>query len=160
MEREERLRRRRERDRARRAAETPEEADARRARRRLYDAARRRNLTSEERTAMNSLRTDRRRQLNNDFNNPSQIDYELRNCSIDDELITNKIKQFYTKLFAIESGRCTICLERFPTVKTDNSSVCTRCRADTKIPKAYSIGNNMDPGPLPPELSVSKLHSL
>ena len=48
---------------------------------------------------------------------------------------------------------CCVCLERFPTIKTDDGGVCTRCQADSKTPKIYSAGNNMDPGPVPPELS-------
>ena len=80
---------------------------------------------------------------------------DLRQCAIDDNMIKEKIKQFHRKLFAIGSSQCSICLERFPTVKTDHEGVCTHCRADIKSPKTYCAENNMDPGPVPPELSVS-----
>ena len=151
MDREERLRRRREQARLRRAAETPEQREARLARRRQYDRARRAALTREQREAMNQVR-----RTAHQINNPPQVARnDFRNCTIDDERITDKIKEFHRKLFAIEAVLCCVCLERFPTIETDDGGVCTRCRADSKTPKIYSAGNNMDPGPVPPELSVS-----
>ena len=87
--------------------------------------ARRAALTTEQREAMNQVRRTSRQ-----INNPPQVvshDFELRNCTIDDERITDKIKDFYRKLFAIQAVLCSVCLERFPTIKTDDRGVCTRC---------------------------------
>ena len=42
-------------------------------------------------------------------------------------------------------------------LKTNDGGVCTRCRADSRTLKIYSAGNNMVPGPVPSELSVSFL---
>ena len=53
MDREERLRRRWEQDRARRAAEMPDQKEARRARRREYDRTRNATLTIEDREGIN-----------------------------------------------------------------------------------------------------------
>lgn len=56
MDRDERLRRRREQYRVRRAAETPQQRDQRLARRREYERARRAALSSEQRRAINDAR--------------------------------------------------------------------------------------------------------
>ena len=34
------------------------------------------------------------------------------------------------------------------------TGLCVRCCRDKHIPKMYSSANNMDPGPLPPQLQV------
>ena len=101
MDREERLRRRWEQARLRRAAETSEQREARLARRRQYERARRAALNREQREAMNQVRTSRQ------INNPPQITRnDFRNCTIDDERHTDKIKEFHRKLFAIEAVLC------------------------------------------------------
>ena len=98
------------------------------------------------------------RRTSRQFNNPPQVtryDFELKNCTIDDERLVDKIKEFHRKLFGIKVVLCSVCLECFPNIKIDDGGVCTRCRADSRTLKIYSAGNNMDPGPVPPELSVS-----
>lgn len=51
--------------------------------------------------------------------------------------------------------KCSICLEQFPNLKIDSSGSCKRCSSDKYIPKVYSALNNMHPGSVPSELSVS-----
>ena len=52
-------------------------------------------------------------------------------------------------------------LEKFPglNVRTgspdNNDTECVRCIQDKRTPKLYSSMNNMDPGPVPPELLVA-----
>jgi len=117
-------RNRRERDRARRAAEMPE------ARRREYDSGNRRApLTTEQRETINASKRERR-QLNN---LPAELvsSADLRQYRIiDDNIIMEKIKHFHTKLvFAIQCLQCSICLEHFPTIHTDKEGICMHCRA-------------------------------
>jgi len=95
MGRDECLRRRREQYRARRAAETPQQSDERRARRREYARARRAALSGEERRVINDARRAHRQAT---AVPPVVNSIELRNCAIDDDRITDKIKEFYTKL--------------------------------------------------------------
>ena len=59
------------------------------------------------------------------------------------------------KLLKLEAALCVVCLECFPTIKISKAGACNRCGADSRVPKLYSARNNMDPGPLPPELCVS-----
>jgi len=113
MDRDKHNRRRRERDRARRATETPEEREARRASQREYDRNRRATLTPEQRKAINASRRERR-----ELNHLPQLvsSADLRQCTIDNNMIMDKVKQFHGKLCAVESSQCSVCLERFPTV--------------------------------------------
>ena len=111
MDREERLKRRREQARSRRAAETPEQREARLARRRQYERARRAALNREQREAMNQVKRTSRQ-----INNPTLVaryDFELKNCTIDDERLVDKIKEFHRKLFGIKVVLCSVCLECF-----------------------------------------------
>ena len=72
-----------------------------------------------------------------------------------------KMVNFHSHLAALQVSKCITCLENFPglnvrTVLPDSSDTeCVRCRRDKHIPKLYSSMNNMDPGPVPPELQVS-----
>ena len=75
--------------------------------------------------------------------------------------IATKIANFHSHLAALQVSKCITCLEEFPglnvrTVSPDsNDTECVRCIRDKHIPKLYSSMNNMDPGPVPPELQVS-----
>ena len=40
---------------------------------------------------------------------------------------------------------------------TGHGTECSRCGRDKRIPKLYSPANNMDPGPVPPQLQVTSL---
>jgi len=167
MDTDERLRRRRERYRSRRTPETPQQNDERRARRREYDRVRRTALSHEERCAINDARRTRRQattipplvnQLNwGTVKNSIFIlsSFPLKKEKLEDHRKTDKIKEFYTKLYTIEPHECSICKERFLTIRSDRNGICVRCQADTKIPRLYSAENNMDPGQLPPQITVS-----
>lgn len=51
----------------------------------------------------------------------------------------------------------TSCLEHFPNfAMAACSTQYSRCNRDTQIPKLYSPANNMDPGPIPPQLQVTE----
>ncbi len=67
---------------------------------------------------------------------------------------------FHSRIAALQVSKCSTCLERFPGLNvkpvfpdSDNTE-CVCCRQDKHIPKTYSSGNNMDPGPVPSELQV------
>jgi len=61
-------------------------------------------LSHEERRAINDARRTRRQATTI----PPLVDsIELRNC--DGHRITDKIKEFYTKLYTIEPHECSIC---------------------------------------------------
>ena len=51
---------------------------------------------------------------------------------------------------------CNVCLEEFPSFITNSTTteMCHRCNLDTQTPKIFSAENNMNPGPVPPELLV------
>ena len=59
---------------------------------------------------------------------------------------------------SLQMSMCITCRERFPGLTlqmTPSGTECLRCVRDKHSPKTYSSLNNMDPGPLPHELSVS-----
>ena len=53
---------------------------------------------------------------------------------------------------SVHNTICSVCLERFPSIKTDEAGVWNRYHADSEV----SAANNMDPGTVPPELCVCK----
>ena len=67
-----------------------------------------------------------------------------------------EMANFHSKLETLEISKCNICHEKSHGKKTmlqeTQGSVCTRCKKDKHTPKIYSPENNMDPGPVPPEL--------
>lgn len=79
----------------------------------------------------------------------------FRNLTVDDPEIIQKITTFHEHLAALENTLCSVCLECFPSIKTNEAAVCKRCQGDNELPILYSAANNMDPGPIPPELCVS-----
>ena len=74
--------------------------------------------------------------------------------------VCTKIVNFHSHLAALHVSKCITCLENFPglnvrTVSPDSCDTeCVRCSQDKHIPKLYSFMNNIDPGPVPPELQV------
>ena len=119
MDREERLRRQRERDRARRLRETAEEREVRLARRREYERTRRSAMASQQRDAVLQQRRQRWSQNHDDpieaipLQSCDNDVVHLRNSSVDSPYITQKLKQFHEKLFKLEAALCVVCLERF-----------------------------------------------
>ena len=77
------------------------------------------------------------------------------NLAVDDPDITKRIKQFNRDLTALDNVLCSECLERFPSIQTDAAGICNHCNNDKEVLKLYSAANNMDPGPVPPELCAS-----
>ena len=62
------------------------------------------------------------------------------------------MSQFQAKQNQWQNKRCSICNEQWPTRTHLNADpyICNRCQRDKHIPKLYSIGNDMDPGTVPP----------
>ena len=81
------------------------------------------------------------------------------NLAVDDPDITQRIKQFYRDLTALDNVLCSECLKRLPSIQTDAAGICYHCNNDKEVLKLYSAANNMEPGPVPPELCIS-LHFL
>lgn len=69
----------------------------------------------------------------------------MSNLAVDDPDITQRIKQFYRDLTALENVLCSEYLEQFPSIQTDAAGICNRCNNDKEVPKLYSAANNMDP---------------
>ena len=65
------------------------------------------------------------------------------------------MRQFHDELATLEAVKCSTCLEQFPSIAVNDNGICRRCHNDTKIPKLFSSDNNMDPGAVPPQLTVS-----
>ena len=73
----------------------------------------------------------------------------------DQAFVNTRMLNRHCKLAALEFHSCTSCLERFPNLTMAACSTeCSRCSRGTEIPKLYSQVNNMDPGPVPPQLQV------
>lgn len=75
--------------------------------------------------------------------------------NLGDSEVTQKLQQFHATLATLENVQCDVCLIRFPSLTADVSGVCNPCCGDPGKIKLYSVANNMDPGTIPPELSVS-----
>ena len=75
--------------------------------------------------------------------------------SPDDPFVISKMSQFYNHLNGLSMMKCSVCSERFPNVEVNAAGSCKRCATDKHVPKLYSALNNMDPGTVPVELSVS-----
>ena len=67
-----------------------------------------------------------------------------------DNSTKKKVANFHSKLANCTHFECSTCLESFPVLKAPHSNECTRCSRDKM--KKFSCSNNMDPGPVPPEL--------
>ena len=69
-----------------------------------------------------------------------------------------RLRKFHEVISNVANGQCDTCSEQFPnlsiSVQPNGVSECRRCAADKKIPKLCSSANNMDPGPVPPQLQV------
>ena len=70
--------------------------------------------------------------------------------------VQQKMKKLHAYFSSLDSPRCSVCSESFPGLQLRSlSTECVRCSRDKHIPKVYSSANNMDPGPLPPQLQVN-----
>ena len=61
--------------------------------------------------------------------------------------------EFHKNLMRLEAVQCLLCLES--TLKVNEAGVCACCNGDKHVLKLYCAQNNMDPGPVPTELTVS-----
>ena len=72
-----------------------------------------------------------------------------------------KMHTFHANMATLDTPVCTTCSEKFPGLQLySNSTECLRCSRDKHIPKVYSSANNMDPGPIPPQLQVSSTYMI
>ena len=72
-----------------------------------------------------------------------------------------KMHKFHANMATLDTPVCTTCSERFPGLQLySNSTECLRCSRDKHIPKVYSSANNMNPGPIPPQLQVSSTYMI
>ena len=65
------------------------------------------------------------------------------------------MRDFHNDIAALQSVKCLICFEQFPSISVNEIGNCKSCHNDKHIPKLFSAANNMDPGIVPPELMVS-----
>lgn len=77
------------------------------------------------------------------------------NLSVDDHTVVQRMRQFHGRLATLERQSCSICLEHFTFKTMNEAGACNRCHTDRIVPKLYSAANNMDPGPVTAELTVS-----
>ena len=128
------------------ATETPEERAARLEHMRTLQHQRLATESHEERaTRLEHLLQNR---------NGSQ---EIHLPLLEQSHVRNKMLKFHQQLSMVQISTCSTCLEKFPGKKlTSQRSECLRCSRDNLSPKLYSAANNMSPGPVPPELQVSK----
>ena len=167
-EREDRLARRRERERERRASESGAEREIRLARRRVRARARISSETQEEtearleqhRLAQQQSRAretqegmEARRECNRLNMRPTQSHTQLDHPFLQQPVVHSKMKRFHSRLTSLQFSKCITCLEHFPGLKKREGE-CIRCFGDKHNPKMYSSSNNMNPGPVPPELMV------
>ena len=65
------------------------------------------------------------------------------------------MRNFHNGMATLQSVKCLICFEQFPSISINEIGNCKRCHNDKHIPKLFSATNNVDPGIVPPELMVS-----
>ena len=69
--------------------------------------------------------------------------------------VQTKMLKFHREIASLSWPQCATCNEKFPGLRLSRDSTeCMRCSQDKHIPKLYSPANNMDPGPIPPQLQV------
>ena len=72
--------------------------------------------------------------------------------------IQAKMRKSHANMATLDTQTCSTCSERFPGLHFHSkSNECLRCSRDKHIPKLYSSANNMNPGPIPPQLQVSNI---
>ena len=180
------LRRRRELYTIRRANETPLEAEERRRRQREYARRRCAQITERQRQENYSQSTQNQYVIYTshyviNFISDSDIPYShgagieqpqasntetdqspeyphIPQLQLNDPTVITKIKGFYDDLASLQQLKCLLCNERFPSICLNEANCCTRCHNDTHVPKLFSAANNMDPGSVPPQLTVSPLN--
>ena len=123
-----------------------------------YRLARRRQSRHED-TQIERRAEGLRERLETTTESSPSISIHFRNLSVHDPEIIHEVQQFHSSLAALESVLCSTCLEQFPSINTNVTGLCCCCHLDTDVPKLFSAENNMDPGAVPSELYVCKLHT-
>ena len=138
------------RERERMAAETPEERQRTLQRMSTNQHERLAVETPEER----ELRLD---QYSTRYREQQSVQPQLpllQQCSIQ-----AKMHKFHVNMATLDTPTCSTCSERFPGLHFHSTSnECMHCSRDKHIPKLYSSANNMNPGPIPPQLQVVTQH--
>ena len=151
--------------RARRDAETPEAREARLARRRLTDIARRdacreraraQSRRANETPAERDHRLAADRDRSQSRRDRARVEQDQLEASQSNS--SSRMVGFYESISSLSFSTCETCLEQFPNMSVSRQPngvhECRRCATDKHIPKLYSSGNNMNPGPVPPQLQV------
>ena len=155
--REDRLQRRRERERARRASETAEQREERLRVRRARDRARRASQTAEERDArLRQIRDNRRQSLATESeeeravrlqrmrdrlaaetgserearlqrNREGQRGQQSQLPLFEQPSVQAKMRKFHAEIAALEMQKCTTCSERFPGLQLRSHSAARTC---------------------------------
>ena len=75
----------------------------------------------------------------------------------DQPSVIAKMTEFHVHMDSLQSTKCEVCQESFPNLQVDVLQMCKRCASDKREPKLFS---NMNPGKIPPELTVSYIFYL
>ena len=154
------------------AAETPEEGEARLLQLRINQQQRLATETPEERgarllrlrvrqqerlTAETPEETEARRQRDREIHMKLSCSLSHEQPLFNQPAVRSKMSRFHSGMAALQLSTCITCMEKFPgmTVRiTSAGTECVRCNRDMHTPEAYSLDNNMHPGPVPRELLV------
>ena len=121
--------------------------------------------TEEQRTArLERLSANQRGRLSTESSEQRELRLQSRRQSHEIRLSTPLLKQrpvrtkmlkFHQHLATLQVPTCITCSKGFPGLKmSTQSSECFVCSRDKDVPKLYCSLNNMDPGPIPPQLKV------
>ena len=145
-QREERLRKRRIRDRGKRATEPKDQREVRLERMRTSQSERLATETEEQREARRQCDRERHREQQQ----PSQLPL------LEQPSVQAKMRRFHSHFSTLDVPTCTTSSKGFPGLKLHSRSTeCLPCSQDKHTPKLYSVDNNMNPGPVPPQLQVN-----
>jgi len=95
--------------------------------------------------------------LKSSFDHRNSVNIRIPNVTVVSPDVIHKVEEFHRTLATLQNVLCDVCLEQFPTFvsNTTPTEVCRRYNLDTQIPKLFSLQSNLDPSPVPLELSVS-----
>ena len=148
QDREERLRHRRERERARRANETAEQKERRLRQRRERDRARRATQVTEEREArllqLSASKREREARLQCDRQR-EQVVVQSQLPLFQQHSVRSKMLRFHAHMASLDSPQCTTCSESYPGLRLGSqSTVCQRCTQDkhTHYPSSSRCSTN------------------
>jgi len=73
----------------------------------------------------------------------------------DEPRVIIKMSEFHEHMDSLHCMKCEVCQERFPNLQVNGQQRCKQYASDKHEPQLFSTQNNMNPGVLPPELTVS-----